>query len=29
MHDELMKAFRAEIGPLDGQKAVKAFTIRA
>jgi glycosyltransferase involved in cell wall biosynthesis len=29
MHDELMRAFRAEVGPLDDQKAVKALTIRA
>jgi hypothetical protein len=28
-HDELMKAFRAEIGPLDDQKAVAALTNRA
>ena len=29
MHDELMRAFRAEVGPLDDQKAVEALTIRA
>ena len=28
-HDELMNAFRAEVGPLDGQTAVAALTIRA
>lgn len=27
-HDELMNAFRAEVGPLDDQKAVAALTIR-
>jgi hypothetical protein len=26
MHDELMTAFRAEVGPLDDQKAVEALT---
>jgi hypothetical protein len=25
-HDELMRAFRAEVGPLDDQKAVEALT---
>lgn len=29
MHGELMRAFRAEVGSLDGQKAVEALTIRA
>jgi glycosyltransferase involved in cell wall biosynthesis len=29
MHDELMRAFRAEVGPLDDQKAVEALTVRA
>jgi glycosyltransferase involved in cell wall biosynthesis len=28
-HDELMRAFRAEVGPLDDQKAVEALTTRA
>jgi glycosyltransferase involved in cell wall biosynthesis len=28
-HDELMRAFRAEVGPLDNQKAVEALAIRA
>jgi hypothetical protein len=28
-HDELVRAFRAEVGPLDDQKAVEALTIRA
>lgn len=28
MHDELMRAFRAEAGPLDDQRAVEALTIR-
>jgi len=29
VHDELMRAFRAEVGPLDDQKAVQALTTRA
>jgi glycosyltransferase involved in cell wall biosynthesis len=29
MHDELMRAFRADVGPLDDQKAVEALTMRA
>ena len=29
LHDELMRAFRAEVGPLDDQKAVEALTMRA
>jgi hypothetical protein len=29
IHDELMSAFRAQVGPLDDQKAVEALTIRA
>ena len=29
MHDELMRAFRAEVGPLDDRKAVEALTMRA
>ena len=27
MHDELMRAFRTEVGPLDDQKAVEALTV--
>ena len=29
MHDQLMRTFRAEVGPLDDQKAVEALAIRA
>lgn len=29
MHDALMRAFHAEVGPLDDHKAVKTLTIRA
>ena len=29
MHDDLLRAFRAEVGPLDDRKAAEALTMRA